>query len=235
MIDMFRKKPVLEYESGIDFYPNIIVPAKNTIPLWYKKIPKWQNNEMFEIGKGFNITVKHCMPFMDSLTTGYMIVLPNDLYIKNDNGVPLITWNNSDFPPESRNNVADLQLVPFEHCPLEFVWHTGVANTIPVGYSAIITHPLNRHDLPFTTLTGIIDGGIVLSGLGNIPFYIKKNFEGIIPAGTPIMQIIPFRQENWSSRIKKGLFEQGMLNNRKSTSFIYGWYKKTFWTRKKYD
>jgi hypothetical protein len=39
MIDMFRKKPVLEYESGIDFYPNLIVPAKTTIPLWYKKIP----------------------------------------------------------------------------------------------------------------------------------------------------------------------------------------------------
>jgi hypothetical protein len=131
--------------------------------------------------------------------------------------------------------VADLQLVPFEHCPVEFVWHTGVANTIPVGYSAIITHPLNRHDLPFTTLTGIVDGGIVLSGLGNIPFYIKKNFEGIIPAGTPIMQIIPFRQENWSSKIKKGLFEKGMLNNKESSSFIYGWYKKTFWTRKKYD
>ena len=30
---------------------------------------KWKNNEMFEIGKGFNITIKHCMPFMDSLTT----------------------------------------------------------------------------------------------------------------------------------------------------------------------
>lgn len=232
---MFRKKPILEYESGVDFYPNIIVPSKNVIPDWYKKIPSWENKEIFEIGKGFNITIKHCMPFMDSLTTGYMVVLPNDLYVKIDNDIPFITWNNADFPPESRNKVADSHLVPFEHYPVEFVWHTGVANTIPIGYSAIFTHPLNRHDLPFTTISGIVDGGIILSGSGNIPFYIKKNFEGIIPAGTPIMQIIPFRQENWSSKIKKGLFEQARLMNKKSTSFIYGWYKKTFWTRKKYD
>jgi hypothetical protein len=232
---IFKRKPILEYESGIDFYPNMIVPAKTTVPEWYKKIPKWENNEMFEMGKGFNITIKHCMPFMDSLTTGYMIVLPNDLYVKNDNGKPFITWNLADFPPASRNNVASLELVPFGHHATEFVWHTGVANTIPVGYSAIITHPLNRHDLPFTTLSGIVDGGIILSGAGNIPFYIKKDFEGIIPAGTPILQIIPFLQENWSSKIKKGLFEKGRLTTKKSGSFIYGWYKKTFWTRKKYD
>ena len=85
MIDMFRKKPVLQYESAVEVYPNIITQAKNHVPEWYKKIPKWKNNKMFEVGKGFNITVKHCMPFLDSLTTGYMIVLSNDLYVKQDN------------------------------------------------------------------------------------------------------------------------------------------------------
>jgi hypothetical protein len=73
MLDMFRKKPVLQYESAVEVYPNIITPAKNHVPEWYKKIPKWKNNEMFEVGKGWNITVKQCMPFMDSLTSGYMM------------------------------------------------------------------------------------------------------------------------------------------------------------------
>ena len=103
MIDMFRKKPVLQYESAVEVYPNIITPAKNHVPEWYKKIPKWKNNEIFEIGKGFNNTVKQCMPFFDSLTTGYMIVLPYDLYVKNDGGVPLLTWNSTEFFPKRRN------------------------------------------------------------------------------------------------------------------------------------
>lgn len=234
MINMFRKKPVLQYESAVEVYPNIITPAKNHIPDWYKKIPKWKNNEMFEVGKGFNITVKHCMPFLDSLTAGYMIVLPNDLYVKNNNGAPFITWNSTEFAPIARQELASLDLVPTGHHPIEFVWQSGVAVNIPLGYSMLFTNPINRHDLPFTTLTGIIDGGFTMYPNGNVPFYIKKGFEGVIPQGTPIAQLIPFRQENWSSKKTKGLVFLSNQDKVKSLSLIYGWYKKTFWTRKKY-
>jgi hypothetical protein len=232
---MFRKKAILKYESAIDAYPNIITPAKNHIPEWYKQIPRWKNDEIFDFNRGFNITVKHCMPFLDSLTTGYMIVLPNDLYIKNINGEPFIYWNSAEFPPKTRQEVADLKLVPTGHYPKEFIWQTGVANTIPLGYSMLLTHPINRYDLPFTTLSGVVDGGLVMSPVGSIPFYIKDGFEGIIPQGTPIAQIIPFRQENWSSKIKNGLLKIGKNHNDSGTFVIYGWYKKTFWKRKKYD
>jgi hypothetical protein len=232
---MFKKKPMLSYESAIDVYPDIITPAKNHIPDWYKDIPRWKNNEIFEIGKGFNVTIKQCMPFLDSLTSGYMIVLPNDLYVKNNNGSPLITWSGAEFPPKSRNEIANLNLVPAGHYPTEFTWQTGVANTIPIGYSMLLTHPINRHDLPFTTLTGIIDGGLVMNPNGSIPFYIKNEFEGIIPQGTPIAQLIPFRQENWSSKKTKGLIKTGKEHDTKTMALISGWYKKTFWTRKKYE
>ena len=232
---MFRKKPVLQYESAVEVYPNIITPAKNHVPDWYKKIPKWKNNEMFEVGKGFNVTVKHCMPFLDSLTAGYMIVLPNDLYVKNDDGAPLIAWNHTDFPPIARQDLASPNLVPIGHHPTEFVWQSGVSNTIPIGYSVLFTHPLNRHDLPFTTLSGVVDGGLVMNPKGQIPFFVKKDFEGIIPQGTPIAQIIPFYKQNWSSKIQNGLILEGEKTSRQSRSLISGWYKKTFWTRKKYD
>ena len=235
MINMFRKKPVLQYESAVEVYPNIITSAKNHVPEWYKKIPKWKNNEIFEVGKGFNTTLKICMPFLDSLTSGYMIVLPNDLYVKNNNGAPFITWNNIDFPPIQRQELSSLDLVPTGHYLIEFAWQTGVATTIPLGYSMLLTHPINRHDLPFTTLTGIVDGGFCMYPNGNVPFYIKEGFEGIIPQGTPIAQLIPFRQENWSSKKTKGLVFLSNQDRLKSFSLIYGWYKKTFWTRKKYD
>lgn len=235
MISMFKKKPVLEYESAIEFYPNIITPAKNHIPDWYKKIPRWKNNEIFEMGKGFNITLKHCLPFLDSLTVGYVITLSNDLYVKNNNGDPFITWSETDFPPKERGEVASLNLIPFNHYPKEFTWQTGAAFSIPLGFSMLITHPLNRHDLPFTTLSGIVDGGLVLSPTGNIPFYIKKDFEGIISAGTPIVQLIPYKQNNWVSKKTKGLTKKSYQHRDIINSLIYGWYKKTFWIRKKYN
>jgi hypothetical protein len=231
---MFKKKPVLQYESAVEVYPNIITPAKNHVPEWYKKIPKWADNEMFEIDKGFKITIKQCMPFLDSLITGYMIVLPNDLYVKNNNGMPYITWNSTNFPPTNREIPSNLNLVPKGHYPIEFIWQTGVSNTVPLGYSVLFTHPLNRHDLPFTTLSGVVDGGLVMNPKGQIPFFIKEGFEGIIPQGTPIIQLIPYRQENWVHKKTKGLLNKSNEHNLKTSSLIYGWYKKTFWTKKQY-
>lgn len=232
---MFKKRPILKYESALEIYPKIISPAKNHVPEWYKKIPKWKNNEIISINNTSNHTVKQCVPFLDSLTTGYMILLPYDIYVKNNNGAPFITWKEGiKYPPKWREDVSDKNIVPFEHYPMEYTWQTAVAFSVPSGFSLLLTHPLNRHDLPFTTLSGIIDGGLVISHIGNIPFYIKKGFEGIIYQGTPIAQIIPFRQENWFSKIAKNLIKIGKLHNDSGMSVFSGWYKKTFWTKKNY-
>jgi hypothetical protein len=236
MISMFRKKPILQYESAVEVYPNIITPAKDHIPDWYKKVTKWKNNEIFNLETGFEGTVKRCVPFLEPFLTGYMIVLPHDLYVKNNDGKPYLTWREGGvkFPPSWREEVSEPNLVPAGHYPLEYTWHTSVANTVPIGYSLLLTHPLNRHDLPFTTLSGIVDGGFVMSPEGNIPFYIKNGFEGIIHQGTPIAQLIPFRQENWTSKQKNGLVKESEKYLKMSAALIAGWYKKTFWQKKEY-
>jgi hypothetical protein len=233
---MFRKKPILEYQSIFDYYPNIITPAKNHIPDWYKKIPKWHNNELFTVGEGFNHSIKHCMPFLDTLTTGYMITLPFDIYVKNNNGEPYVTWKGefNEYAPSWRPNVADSSLVPLGCFPMEYTWKFNCSFKIPKKYSLLVTHPMNRHDLPFVTLSGIIDGGFALQDNGNAPFYIKKDFEGMIPQGTPIAQLVPFLNQNWLSKNKKDLIKESNVTKMASNSFIVGWYKKTFWTRKKY-
>ncbi len=64
---MFKRKPIIRYESAVNFYNDVFIAAKKNIPDWYKKKPKWKNNEMFTVGEGFNVTIKHCMPFLDSL------------------------------------------------------------------------------------------------------------------------------------------------------------------------
>ena len=237
MVDMFRKKPILRYQPLLESFPNSLTPAKNKIPTWYKEILKWKNNEMFSMQDGFQHTVKQCMPFLDSLTTGYTINLPYDIYVTNNAGFPWISWKSTDddFFPSSRPEVSNKNLVPHEFYPTEYTWKFCVAYQVPKGYSCLITHPLNRYDLPFQTLGGIVDGEMIFSGTGNVPFYIKKGFEGIIPQGTPIAQLIPFHQQNWSSKIEKGLSKIAKDHETQSLLLITGWYKKTFWTRKKYD
>lgn len=233
---MFKKKLVINYESLYEYYPNPIGSSKNYVPDWYKNISKWKNNEMFDIAtKKFNPTLKHCVPFLEAMISGYMITLPYDLYVKNDSESSYLSWNSIEYPPGVRDNVADPALVPIGHYPIEYLWTYPLSHTIPKGYSLLFTHPLNRHDLPFTTLSGIVDGDFIMYAGGQVPFYIKKDFEGVIPKGTPIVQIILFRSENWKSKKTKGLLKLGELQKKQATSVFFNFYKNAYWKRKKYD
>lgn len=233
---MFKKKPILEYECSATEYPEMIGPSLKFIPEWYKKIHKDKNNKIFSFENGLTKNIKYCMPFFDSLTAGYTITLPYDLYVKiTDSGSPYLVWQEGvTNTPFWRNEVANKNMIPIGHHAVEYVWDLSFSIKAPKGYSMLITHPLNRYELPFTTLSGIIDGGLVTSPHGKYPFYIKKDFEGIIHQGTPILQIIPFKQQFWKSKKTNGLTKIGEINNIKSLLVLSGWYKKTFWTKKKY-
>jgi hypothetical protein len=86
-----------------------------------------------------------------------MITLTFDLYVKDNNGTPSIIVKNKDHTIRTRGAVADKNLVPTGFYPLEYTWDPNVSFSVPKGYSILITHPLNRNDLPFYTLSGIID------------------------------------------------------------------------------
>ena len=73
-------------------YPlNVPVPAKKMIPQWYK------DGETFYVEKGSRETsagLKTCMPFLDILTAGYLLVTPFDIYVgKKEDGSLSIEWN----------------------------------------------------------------------------------------------------------------------------------------------
>jgi hypothetical protein len=104
----------------------------------------------------------------------------------------------------------------------------------PNGYSLLAVHPLNRIELPFHTLSGVIDTDNFNTPI-NFPFYIKKNFEGIIKTGTPLVQLIPFKRENWN--IKEGQYDpnQTKQNWFKFYEDIKHAYKNQSWSKKTYQ
>ena len=54
--------------------------------------------------------------------------------------------------------------------------------------------------MPFYVLPAIVDTDKHPINV-NFPFFIRKDFEGTLPMGTPIMQIIPFKRDIWTHEV----------------------------------
>ena len=73
----------------------------------------------------------------------------------------------------------------------------------PPGYSVLFTHPANRTDLPFTTLTGLVDCDTFHDSSLNFPArWHEPNFNGVLPKGTPVAQCLPVKRESWSGHFE---------------------------------
>jgi hypothetical protein len=97
--------------------------------------------------------------------------------------------------------------------------------------------PMNRFDLPFLNTTGIVDSDKA-SIAGTFPFFIAEGWEGIIPAGTPYMQILPFKRENWDHEIEildqSTIYAKMVKNMRTYRQPDGGVYKNKVWSRREY-
>jgi hypothetical protein len=73
-----------------------------------------------------------------------------------------------------------------------------------------------------------------------MPFYVVKGFTGVIPAGTPYAQILPFKREHWVAEFDVDLSYEDMMQKNMANSEKYrqpdgGVYQKEVWERRKYE
>ena len=216
-------------ESVVRFIPKI-EPARLNIPEWYRRIPRYLDDgnkpKIYGTG-GTNAGVKTCVPVLDAITSGYVVRLHTDIIVEDGS----LTWSHHIPPLSPRNEKISAQIpnVP-GYTLFTSAWELFYNMKLPKGYSAIFTQPLNRFDLPFICSTGIMDMDTGV-GPGAVPFAVKEDFTGMIPAGTPIVQIIPFKREEWVSEYS----EKEIKINWNPRSYATGWYKKNLWKKKKYD
>lgn len=218
------------------------VPAISMIPDWYKKLSRfYHSNKMKDLHPindrgtdGSASSTKLCMPFFDAMTSGYFYVLTDDLYIsEDDEGFPILSWDNDVMICDKRPMID--VAVPFQHHPVHFGFKMHWYYETPKDYSVLITHPFNRHDLPFTVLSGIVDSDVW--GLPVfISFFVKRGFTGTIPKGTPLFQIVPIKRDSWEMKIESS--EEKIWKNKikeeKRRSKIFSYYKGYAWKRKVY-
>jgi hypothetical protein len=80
--------------------------------------------------------------------------------------------------------------------------------------------------------------GIVESDIWGLPvftaFFLKRNFIGVIPKGTPIFQIVPIKRDSWESECIETdeALDRHELAAENRRSRLYGYYKQTAWRKK---
>jgi hypothetical protein len=228
------KKKKIEYISQ-GGAPMSFVSSKLNVPDWYKKTSKTYDGELSLLKN--NKTIKYCTPFLDALISGYMIETPCDIQVTKNGDYSALEFVKTDLPdPIGVRDAIIAENLPRgpEHTLDNFFWAVRTGFRTPKGYSILVTHPLNRIDLPFTTLSGIIDADQGIHG-GKFPFFLKRDFEGIIPAGTPFAQMIPFKRDSWTSEKNEKLKDIVDLHAYKSLTRLFGYYKQQIWKRKEYE
>lgn len=231
--------PTSSYAEEYIPMPN---PAKVLIPDWYKKIPNSNINKtgLDYRGKIADIGVKACVPFLDSFCLGYIQCTWRDISVlKGENGELSVSFGgftDRDFPILHKRDKIAIKIDKNTFYEGEFVWHVPWMFKTPQNYSSLVIHPLNRTDLPFYTLSGAIDSDSYHPMIyGNLPFYIKKDFEGLIPKGTPMYQIIPFKRDPWESFSSKYDEASSLKQEILTDFFAQGMYKKSHWKKKEFN
>jgi hypothetical protein len=212
------------------------VPASSCLPDWYKKTDSYMGSTTRvynHISKEWNQTIKKCMPVFDALCSGYIIPTYVDLLVSNDGfGKKTYTLSSrSSQIPE--HNLAQAPYHPASggnHYPK---WLNPWGIKTPKGYSCLFIPPVHHSNVYFSVLEGVVDTDTYNAGI-NFPFVLNdSNFEGIIPAGTPLVQVIPFKRENWKSAIDFST-ENAETSERLLETKFYDRYKRLFWSKKEY-
>lgn len=189
------------------------VPARNAIPEWYKKQERYMENKVtYNHNMEVSHTIKRCMPVMDSMTAGYIIKLPSDLRVERVEGTEdhkSFSWAIGNWTLIESHNESQVSQYPrdekWSKTPYKFKNPFGIKT--PKGYSCLFVDPMHSDSKPFMCMPAVVDTDDFNTPL-NFPFFIEKDFEGIIPAGTPIIQVIPFKREEWTSSFGRITREQ---------------------------
>ena len=203
-------------------------PADRFVPDWYKltanRVPEKKTPESTP-------TIKKCTPVFDAITAGYIIVTPCDVYVTFKDGEP-------NYEPKVPGTI---QFHPVKQAPRhphmnEYPypkWINPWAIKTPAGYSVYFKPPAHNPNQWFEILEGVVDTD-TYSAPVNFPFVLKDpERECLIPAGTPMAQVIPFKRDSWDMELGKDIEETVRITSFLNSQF-FDRYKRLFWHKKEY-
>ena len=248
---MFNKE--IEFSAHEDYFAlkeDYPIPTKLNIPEWYKKL------EHTITGK----TVKGCMPFLDTITSGYLLKMPQDFIVrhnvdhKNEKGeivkdcFQLSSLNEVSVVLQSKfinlNSAIDIHSTkqlegsPLvdknKNLPFHKILNPWKIKT-PKGYSCLFVPPLNNSDDRFSIIPGIVDTDTFPNEI-NFPIVINGDkypvLETLIKKGTPYVQIIPFKRDSWEMKFKSRTQKEIQNSAIFNKLNLLNMYKNKYWNKK---
>jgi len=248
---MFEK--VIEFSAHENYFSlkeDHPIPIKLNIPGWFKKLEHTILNK----------TVKGCMPFLDSLTAGYLLKMPQDFNLrhnvdtKNEKGEIIkdsfqtyalceeslllrakkINLNSEIDIHPPRQLEGSPHIEKNKNLPFYKIINPWKIKT-PKGYSCLFVPPLNNSDDRFSIIPAIVDTDTFPNEI-NFPIIINGDkypvLETIIEKGTPYVQIIPFKRDSWKMSLKPR--KQAEVQNSRLfyTLKLINIYKDKYWNKK---
>jgi hypothetical protein len=212
-------------------------PATEYIPQWYKDAKSYldpSGKKSPTLNNTFNTTVKRCMPVWDMMTAGYIMETPYDIYIRQTPEGPYFQWG-------EKETIAFQDIQQFQNHPYSRDINYAVRIVIPwsiktpKGWSVMIMEPQHHEPGPITCASGIVDTDDFSIPTNMFLKLRDPNFEGMIPAGTPFLQIIPFKRDAWELTLGGDKERKKFASDRqKLTRVFFDRYKKFWWKRKEY-
>jgi hypothetical protein len=175
------------------------IPARQALPEWLRSMPRAAHSD----AHGQDVrTVKQCPPFVDAMSHGFVIPLPCDILVRDgvlswDWDYPALSVDAHPRSPVSFHVPAQVTGTPFFDPDVAIIkFNSFWTIELEPGYSLFATHPVNRADLPFRLLTGLVDCDR-FSDVGVLfpAVWTKPEFEGVLPRGTPVAQCFPIARE----------------------------------------
>lgn len=168
-------------------------PARAHLPDWFRRLPAVDGKELSAANNG--LTVKRCLPFLDAMTTGWVIPLAATVRLEVREGGAHVEWGSEfDRVMVSRHHgfqAAGHPLAP--RPPLKL--HNHWAIRTPPGWSCLFTPLLNRAHPALEVLAGVVDTD-VYHGIIHFPFFVTGP-DGLytLEKGLPLVQVVPFRRD----------------------------------------
>jgi len=189
---IFRCDPALE-----PYLPRPY-PARSALPDWLRKMPATAHSDIH--GRDIR-TVKQCPPFVDAMAYGVMIPLPCDVRVTGgefvwDWDVPEPATSGHPRAPLSFHPPAQFPNAPFANGRAALKFNSFWTIELEPGWSLFATHPVNRFDLPFRLISGLVDADLFHDGGINFPaVWTRDDFSGTLAKGTPVAQCFAVPRE----------------------------------------
>ena len=214
-------------------------PASKFIPSWYKSMGKEVQCPINELE--LVPTIKQCLPVRDLITSGYIIPAWSDMHFKRDSeGVIRYTTRLSPrLQEEYSMGIAGHDKLQVKGTPLEAFCdkekivklHNPWLIKTPSNYSCLMMSPF-YDTKEYTVLPGIVDTDNHIVNT-NFPIVTTSN-EVFIKKGDPIVQVIPFKRDSWTSEVDSYDLKEKHNSVMSILTEIKSIYTTKLWNRKYY-